>query len=151
MGKLRPREVVTNTMFSNMHPWQKQDQNSDLSLTSKVKLPALPHALRVKGTRRGIFTPSDLSTFLWPLPGPHTASPGRDISSTSPWTCALIFFSRRQGKGLSDVLGLFQSSDTAVPIRLPFPVTPMSPSKLPGTYSTPFLYGGGKSRLMRHK
>lgn len=61
MGKLRPREVVTNTMFSDMHPWQKQDQNSDLSLTSKVKLPALPHALRVKGTRRGIFTPSDLS------------------------------------------------------------------------------------------
>ena len=148
--------MVTNTMFSDMRPWQKQDQNSDFSLTSKVKLPALPHALRVKGTRRGSFTPSDLSfhadRLYFPMAsaGPHIAFPGRDISSTSPWACALIF-SRRQGKGLSDFLRLCQPSDTAAPIRLPFPVTPMSPSKLPGTYSTPTLYGRGKSRLMRHK
>lgn len=38
------------------------------------------------------------------------------------------------GKGLSDFLGLFQTSDTAAPIRHPFPVNLVALSKLPRTY-----------------
>lgn len=101
--KQRPRKAAMNIMFNNMSWWQ--DQNSDLSLTSKVKLPALPHALRVKGTRRGSFTPQDLPfhshRLSFPLASacPNIAFPGRDISSTSPWVCAVILFPPEAGEG----------------------------------------------------
>ena len=109
VGKQRPRKAAMNTMFSSMSWWQ--DQNSDLSLTSKVKLPALPHALRTKGTRRGSFTPQNLPfhshRLSFPLASacPNIAFHGRDISSASPWVCAVILFPQRQGKGLNDFLG----------------------------------------------
>lgn len=107
VGKQRPRKPAMNTMFSNMSWWQ--DQNSDLSFTSKVKLPALPHAFRVKGTRRGSFTPQDLPFHSHRLSFPlasawgnarkcHIAFPSKDISSTCPWVCAVILFPQRQGR-----------------------------------------------------
>ena len=82
VGKQRPRKAAMNSMFSNMSWWQ--DQNSDLSLTSKLKLPALHRALSVKGTR-GSFPPQDLPfhshRLSFPLASayPHIAFPGREI------------------------------------------------------------------------